>query len=394
MKITHKNQYNKENKMKKELLIGAAIFLPLISACTSVKPVAKSWSERLSEYQITPIFPPREDVYVGDVYLVPAIKQSPQQSTDSNSRDVPYGVLVDSLDLNQEITNFYNNRPSFVTEDLENGNPADAKFNIYKTNDLTRLKKVIFPDFLSSRFSDTGLSASIPGKTIAGLIGAKSDNLESATVSIPYALSYSLPARYIHSKVFERCTTDISFQSLIKNNNSELYVVTEVYYATAMTITINQAVSSGAGAEGIVAVPSKKLGKTVNEIKSAVATNNESNSEVAASNLKNTESRSADSESKDTNASGNIETAVISSNDKTKSKIDSMIDNSTLPGFKFWRVQSGLQQIKIEGTFDKAIAIGFRGMKYSVSSVDGCAATPDPVVRILTPFSGTLKKVR
>ena len=162
MKITHKNQYNKENKMKKELLIGAAIFLPLISACTSVKPVAKSWSERLSEYQITPIFPPREDVYVGDVYLVPAIKQSPQQSTDSNSRDVPYGVLVDSLDLNQEITNFYNNRPSFVTEDLENGNPADAKFNIYKTNDLTRLKKVIFPDFLSSRFSDTGLSASIP----------------------------------------------------------------------------------------------------------------------------------------------------------------------------------------------------------------------------------------
>src|SRR5881227_889309 len=62
----------KENLMLAGALAGGAI---IISSCCSDPSarghVYREWSDRMAEMGIFPVFPPREDIVVGDVYALP-----------------------------------------------------------------------------------------------------------------------------------------------------------------------------------------------------------------------------------------------------------------------------------------------------------------------------------
>ena len=353
--------------MNNKLIISAVLSLFLISSCATNKPVAKNWGERLREYQIVPIFPPREDVYIGDVYVASVEKQS----QPINQKFLPFGLLITTLNLKNEISEFYQNRPSFKIPTTSDGQGNSYKVdNIYLSNDLTKLKRVIFPNFLKSSISDSGLGASIPGETIAAVFGFQAKEMESASISVPDALSYAIPATIVNQKMLLACK-DKDFISLASGENSEIYAITEVYYATKMKITINQKASSGVRGEAVVAVPTKKIGKLVKDLKTnATSTKNDSTEQpinekpnVAVSDQVE---KSTDSSAKDATTLADLEEDTKSSNNQMSDELQTMIDNSNSPGFGLWSVRSSGQQIVLDGTFDKAIAIGFRGLKYKI----------------------------
>ena len=60
------------------LLTAAAVLLQLAGCASPTSPgeVARNWSCKLREMQIRPIFPPREDVHVGDVFWLEQIAAS------------------------------------------------------------------------------------------------------------------------------------------------------------------------------------------------------------------------------------------------------------------------------------------------------------------------------
>jgi len=66
---------NLKKQEKQTFILFLLSFVSLNSGCaTSPAPegyVAKQWATAFRELQITPIFPPREDVQVGDIYVVP-----------------------------------------------------------------------------------------------------------------------------------------------------------------------------------------------------------------------------------------------------------------------------------------------------------------------------------
>src|ERR1043165_7751752 len=93
-------------------LILTATFL--FSGCihTPRGYVAKEWSSSMRELGIIPVFPPREDVQVGDVYIAPV---SPDQELAAFKKKefLPLGLWVATLDVKTPLTAFYSNRSSF-----------------------------------------------------------------------------------------------------------------------------------------------------------------------------------------------------------------------------------------------------------------------------------------
>ncbi len=61
--------------MQRACILVLSLSMWTLAGCafTAAPPghVAKEWATAFRELQLTPIFPPREDVQVGDIYIVP-----------------------------------------------------------------------------------------------------------------------------------------------------------------------------------------------------------------------------------------------------------------------------------------------------------------------------------
>ncbi len=197
--------------------------------------VAKQWATAFRELQITPIFPPREDVQVGDIYVAPVAPED-EEAVFSAKGYLPRGMWVHSLDLNKQINAFYNQRASFpqtnierveifksTWETIKDKSAEDVKrytenlieyidsynraypalpqpastTDIWKGDaigDAKRLRIVGFPEFMSATFTQGDLSAFFPTGSSGSAGGqAMFSSARSVTVKVPVAESYGLP---------------------------------------------------------------------------------------------------------------------------------------------------------------------------------------------------------
>jgi len=218
-------------------LLGCAA---INAGCSSptVEPgyVAKQWAVAFRELQLTPVFPPREDVQVGDVYVVPVAPEDEQKLFRTRGY-LPRGLWVHTLDLNRQVNSFYRERPSFPQTNIErveifrqtwerikDGSAEDvrrytenfleyvdsvnkaypalpqptSKTDLWATNgDANRLRIVGFPEFMSATFTQGDLSAFYPTDTGATNMQTMFSRAKSVTVKVPVAESYGLPMSII-----------------------------------------------------------------------------------------------------------------------------------------------------------------------------------------------------
>jgi hypothetical protein len=98
--------------------IAAALCLVLLVGCTTQTgpgQVARDWSCKIREMQIRPLFPPREDFHVGDLYWLDKVAES-----DANGYCLPMKEFMPlSLhvayfpEVTRQADAYYKSRPDF-----------------------------------------------------------------------------------------------------------------------------------------------------------------------------------------------------------------------------------------------------------------------------------------
>lgn len=217
-------------------ILAYLVCATLIASCAvSSAPqgyVAKQWATAFRELQITPVFPPREDVQVGDIYVVPVAPEDEDKIFRARGY-LPRGMWVHTLDLNKQVNSFYRERPSFPQTNIErveifrqtwerikDGSADDirrytesfleyidsinkaypalpqpaSRTDIWDTRgDANRLRIVGFPEFMSATFTQGDLSAFFPTDSSSTGFQSMFSDARSVTVKVPVAESYGLP---------------------------------------------------------------------------------------------------------------------------------------------------------------------------------------------------------
>ena len=283
------------------LLGGVALSL---SACLTPDlqgMVAREWSEEMRELQINPVFPAREDLQVGDIYL-PATTPEDAEERIKEKGYLPIGTWLDSLDLRADLLAFYSGRSSYPktptgtdafdgkpgtsavqpvltcdTADLpemEAGSPvtltasdalkaANPPGNVQTTGGLCniftspqarsvdRMRLVAFPDFAKATITEGELSALIPVEAFTAALGANFSKTRSVVLSVPVAESVGLPAARFMAKagnkvsdpgVCAAAALSIPAEQMesFKGPEKTFYatVISEVYTARAIDLSI------------------------------------------------------------------------------------------------------------------------------------------------------------
>jgi hypothetical protein len=264
------------------VLLGLFTVLVLATSGQAARKgyVMREWSTNMRELGIVPIFPPREDVQVGDIYVFPYNPESKEtdklfQKGDYRIGMSPRWATIDSIV--KLASDEYQKRMSFpaTTVDplvVQGGiltQPTSGSNKVF-VPDATpnRLRQVAFPEFLSASFSQGNLSALIPIEAINLAFGASWSNSKNVVVKIPAAESYAVSAQEVIRALFSYDPTvkkyklksqygDLltAFQeepvvvkgkTIPPSDSVWIRVPTEVYYARAMDISVESKKSRGA----------------------------------------------------------------------------------------------------------------------------------------------------
>jgi len=204
--------------------IFAAVSLWLSGCCSpdSHGHVYRDWSKRMSEMGIFPVYPPREDIVVGDVYALPLHPY--------DTAAVGYigglgnaGIHVEYLgdtnlgwtDFLKKLKGYYEVRPypADSTNGLLSGTnvpltriPAFAddtkRTNSFSPGSVARLRQVSFPDFNISHVDQESLSAVIPIEGIMASMNFNRSDITGVHFSIPHAESYGLTTEELLQEVY------------------------------------------------------------------------------------------------------------------------------------------------------------------------------------------------
>ena len=185
--------------------------------------VYRQWSRRMAEMGIFPVYPPREDVVVGDVYAIPLHPY--------DSAAVGYigglgnaGVHVSYLgDTNLGWTNFMNKLekyyqtrpyPADSTNNLLAGTnlaltrvsgypDATVRDSAFGPGSKARLRQVSFPDFNISHVDQQSLSAVIPIEGLMAGLNFNRSDITGVYFRIPHAESYGMTTEEVLDEIYK-----------------------------------------------------------------------------------------------------------------------------------------------------------------------------------------------
>lgn len=206
------------------LLTLDGLFMTGCSSLDSHGCVYRDWSKRMSEMGIFPVYPPREDIVVGDVYALPLHPY--------DTAAVGYigglgnvGIHVEYLgdtnlgwtSLLTKLERYYQTRP--YPADSTNapvsgttnvpltripGYPDDTlRKNSFSPGSAARLRQVSFPDFNISHVDQESLSAVIPIEGIMAGLNFNRSDITGVHFSIPHAESYGLTMEELLREVYD-----------------------------------------------------------------------------------------------------------------------------------------------------------------------------------------------
>jgi hypothetical protein len=237
--------------------------------------VMKEWCSQMRELGIVPIFPPREDVQVGDIYVYPYDPSDSEIEKLVGSNYSPIGMSprwAQLEELSREVSIEYAKRIEFAKcNNTSPGLPtpyhaaSDASSSLPSIN---RLRLVAFPEFMSVTFSEGQLSALIPVEAITAALGVGWSDEKSITVKIPSAESYAVNAcaifdhlldpLYNGCKLKNQYSTGLPFinnwyanylsPSQQKNKSTDslwVIVITEIFYTRSVEVSIENKKTRG-----------------------------------------------------------------------------------------------------------------------------------------------------
>jgi hypothetical protein len=213
-------------RTRKLIILNMALACCFILASCSFQRgrVYRDWSANMSEMGIFPVYPPREDITVGDVYALPIHPY--------DSATVGYigglgtaGVHVEYLgDPNQHwdnllkiLADYYQSRP--YPADTPNGLVLDTnapmpfipiasyadsvRNNAFSGGSVARLRQVAFPDFSVTTIDQSSLSAVIPIEAIMTSFSFSRSDIRAVHFKLPQAESYGVTTETLLKQIYD-----------------------------------------------------------------------------------------------------------------------------------------------------------------------------------------------
>lgn len=185
------------------LLLCVAAVIGGLGCRRPERDISKQWALTVRNVGIQPIYPPREDVQVGDIYF--SRVQPDEENRRMRERGyVPLDLWVAHLSLKEELGKFYSDRllfgetrafqagggqadPSYLASDARSGRSEPR---------MARL--VSFPAFATSTIARDGgqaeLNRFVPTEVLSYLFRSQRGGLQGMTLGASMAESYGLPA--------------------------------------------------------------------------------------------------------------------------------------------------------------------------------------------------------
>jgi hypothetical protein len=186
--------------------------------------VARQWSTMMRTYLLDPVYPPSEDIAVGDVYALDADDQPPDQFLH-----IRVGVKIGHVDLTADLHRYYAQMPVFPqtlvgptdgapTHQLPVGMQvaADGKTLTGVPGDVFGLRGApssghatlpleAFPGFTIQNTNAQSVSASWPARMFDAVFGAARSHADATAISVRQAEGYALPAIAAYERLDEYC---------------------------------------------------------------------------------------------------------------------------------------------------------------------------------------------
>jgi hypothetical protein len=345
-------------------------------ACATRPPpqgfVAEQWGRNLAELRILPVFPPREDVQPGDVYFA-ALNTDPNHATVRTGAQRPL-IWFDYIDLTGTADRMYQRRPSLPRfgENLpQRGSgdgvalpqPASSTPLFGPAPRANRLRLVQFPGFNFATLTavDLGVAAPIQGLNL--LAGIAADDDTTVSVSVPQAESYGIPLVEVWPVLMARCRAHQDLYgrrggdlltgmfTSVSGTTPTLLVMTEVFYARAMDFDFRR--RGGFGADIAATLPD--LGALSEGLKALAAAARQSDGALSSQE----------------NIAGRAE-ALAARAEIGASRATSL----PAPGVRASVVAVGERGVRLRATFDRPVAIGYRGIALQPAAGGPCEFAP------------------
>ena len=394
-----------------------------LTGCASTPPgyVAREWSKAMRELGITPVFPPREDLQVGDIYMSPSTPEREAVLLDETGF-VPLGLWVGTVVLDDPLDEFYSARASFpLTPATGTSQPtAPDEDNIFRSGDTRRLRIVGFPMFMSATFNQGSLSGLVPTEAVSVAFGASLFGSKTINVSVPRAESYGLPAANLYNALvptpganqpsqvkkwsapaagglvaedlesymptgqLTEATKDPEWN---KKPYAYLRVITEVFYARELDVAIDSTEGRGFAVDVQPVVVPPTLPGGAPPLSGAPPT-------AVGEKPTAGEGRPASGAKAGAQPTGETGAGSLSFKEATPqqlaAELNRQLDQATqrrVPGGGARFVAVGKRGISLRLTYERPVAIGYRGMLlklYKDGTVAG-AGTPGPAVPTAKP---------
>ncbi|MHC8287451.1 hypothetical protein ACYZUD_11615 [Pseudomonas sp. XS1P51] len=358
--------------MKKTAISACAAFV--LTACSLPSgDLDQKWVSAINEYRINPMYPPKEDYYIGNVYLhvynAKCEEKNKYETAGCDFVSIKIGQLP-AEEVYSLLKNNYGETWSFraATDECKislapstagsKPDPSDtAKLEappsyiarpsrecfasdvIAKPAEHMNLRRVGFPDFFKSKSTGGSLAASLPMDSLPNF-GIGVNNIESYSVSIPAAQYYAVNA--------------IELIAYLKNNRNSIAINKVQKLKGLNSVYTSDAVSTLCeDCKANIVIPYEIYYSSIFDVEYTGSFN----ASVGFSRARNTDSSG--------NAyKTNLENGAI--------KIDDLLTSPTQGNFGVAAkiTHASDNRIGLRRTYDVPLAVGYRGISLEVSQLD------------------------
>lgn len=343
------------------LSLTAAAALAACSADPKPGYIADRFRDGVAQLSISPIYPPREDFYPGDVYI----------STNNNLDHLQTAIRADSLVEQLGLPAFYAQRPAFAALDDMLYKQMSDQSKVWQqpatpifataSQDAVRPRLVVFPLYDFAASSSGGLGVNAATSAVGGLLGASGSSDTQMSMSVPAGVQMAVNAYDLRQAFKARCEAQGGTaymtalrhigQSLASKDGAKdkvIQLITEVYYAYAIDYEFGATEAFGAELQASITALNKLTAKR-QAIADALAALR--SGQPTATTGQSTDAATLETQLKE------VETQIAEQTHQLA---------PSLPGVTAAFRSGNASSIQLRQTFQRPVAIGFRRTTYAI----------------------------
>lgn len=361
-----------------------------VVACSS-RPergaVVQQWSANTEQLNFKPIFPPRGNFEVGDLYVVRAAKAGAKMKT------VDYymsSVWFDRMRLDDELAKAAPHITMQKTPEDKSGLVATTSVpDLFVPNTSTKMNALVaFPGFSFASLAESDLGLGVSNSAIGAFFGGARKSAYSVAYSVPVAETYGVLygdahlAADTYLKAYTEAKRDKLKDAVVSLKNdakavekdgttSVLVLVTQVYLARSLDVVISSTESNGAQLAAVTRALTD-LDERKTAIENQLKALKPAPKAVAAADGKVADGKAADAAQPAVPVANQAlikqkETELAQVNADIRKRVEAV--TPAMPGVTGSVVKSTATGLTLRQVFDTPVAIGYSGINIDIDTL-------------------------